>query len=102
MRRLVDVHCASPFRVAFAAFVPTYGGKRKAEKIESRILQRFKQYRTRGEWLMLPNSQEQRAEFAATAKAIIQGETGRPVEWTRVTGDQLAKFMVTEKMKSAA
>lgn len=102
MRRLVAIHCGSPFRVAYAAFAPTYGGKRKAERIESRVLKRFREYRTRGEWLLLPNTKEVRGEFSLAVRAILQDETGRPVEWQRVTGNQLAEYMLEGKKKLTA
>lgn len=90
MKRIIAVHHGSPFRVAYAAFTALYAGKAKAERVESRILDHFREYRTRGEWLMLPNSDEMKGEFSARTRAIIAGETGRPVDWTRFTATDLA------------
>lgn len=94
MRRLVSVHHNSPFRVAYAAFAPTYSGKRGAERIESRLLSQFKDHRTRGEWLLLPNTSEVRQEFARAARVLLQAETSQPVIWTRVSGNDLAKHAI--------
>lgn len=90
MNRLVAIHCASPFRVAYAAFTPLLKAKRAAERVETRVLRAFRAYRTRGEWLLLPNTSEMKAEFSLKSKAIIADMTGRPTVWTRVSGQEIA------------
>lgn len=95
MKRLAGVHLNCPFRVASAAFVAV-GRKKAALRAESRILEYFKEYRTRGEWLMLPSTEAMKAEFALRSKAIIQDTTGRPVSWTRVSGSQLAAQLMAK------
>lgn len=101
MRRLVDVGCGCPFRIAYAAFAPTFSGKRKAERIETRLLDCFRDFRTRGEWLLLPNTPDMRKEFSAKARALLQDETSRPVGWTRVTGNEIAEFMLAKRKREA-
>lgn len=92
MSRLAAVHHGCPFRVAYAAFTPLYAAKRKSELVETRVLRAFREFRTRGEWLMLPNTEEVRGQFAFKTRAIISDSTGRPVEWTRVSANELAEY----------
>jgi hypothetical protein len=100
MNRIVAVHMNSPFRVAYAAFTPLLCAKRKAEKTESAILMHFRQYRTRGEWLLMPNTKESKEEFAYRSRIIIARDTGRPVEWRRVSADELVRYAL--KLPEAA
>lgn len=72
-----------------------------AEKAESRILTTFAEYRTRGEWLMLPNTEEVRKDFAHRAKSILADVTGRPTVWTKVTGNKLSEHALQRMKKTA-
>ena len=92
MNRIHAVHLNCPFRVAYAAFTPLYSAKQKAERIESEILEDLRQYKTRGEWLMLPNTDQVRQEFSRRVRIVIERSIGKPVEWRRVTGGEIAAY----------
>ncbi len=96
MQRLHQIQCGSPFHIEIAAFAPA-GYRETARKIETRILRRFRAYKTRGEWLMLPNTPEMRKDFALDARGAIHDITGRPVEWRRVSRKELDHYTYVEK-----
>jgi hypothetical protein len=100
MNRLMAIHHNSPFRVELAAFAPA-GWKRTAQLAEKRILACFREYRTRGEWLMLPCTPDMKAQFAKKARVILGDVTGAPVTWTRVTNQQIAELAIAKLNKAA-
>lgn len=97
MNRIHAVHQNCPFRVAYAAFTPLYAFKQKAEAIEAEILEDHREYRTRGEWLMIPNTAELKQQFSSRVRIIVERSICRPVEWRRVTGNEIATYKMPGK-----
>jgi hypothetical protein len=90
--RMVGIYCSCPFPVRLAAWVAV-GRKSFARRIEYRILKHFERYKTRGEWLLLPNDPESKQEFAAESRKLVEIHTKRPAEWTRFTEAQIKDVM---------
>lgn len=98
--RMIPLHCNSPFPVELAAFA-LVGRKKTALRVESRILQHFREYKTRGEWLWLPDTEEVKGEFSLRTRAFIADATGKPVTWRRITGKQIVEAMTNRLDRQA-
>lgn len=90
MKRLVAIHCNSPFPVEFAAFTPA-GDMRRAKRIETRILQFHRAQQTRGEWIMLPSTEEAKVAFRECVSRVITEITHQPVVWAKVSKEEIAR-----------
>lgn len=101
MKRLVAVHCNCPFPIEFAAFTPA-GDMRRAKRIESRILQFYREHQTRGEWIMLPLTDEAKSEFRSRVSRTITEVTRQPVTWARVPKEDLAREVAASVRAIAA
>ncbi len=87
--RLVSLHCNCPFPIEMAAFVDV-GRKKQALAVERGILGSFPQFKTRGEWLAIPNDAENRKAFASKCRAIVEVQTRKPCKWRKVSREQIA------------
>lgn len=99
LERVVGVHQNCPFAVEFAAYTPV-GPKSRARKVEAAILRTFQTVETRGEWLVIEDTPENRKNFAAGCVALIRERTKIPVTWARINGDRIMAESVA-KAKTA-
>lgn len=86
--RFVALYCSCPFVIRLCAFT-SVGTEKQASRVESAILREFGQYKTRGEWLLLPADEVTRKRFAEFSRRQAEQITRKPVEWSRFTEEQI-------------
>jgi hypothetical protein len=87
-QRFVALYCGCPFTIRLCAFT-SVGTEKQAHRVESAILKEFSQYKTRGEWLLLPTDELIKKRFAEFCRKEGEKITRKPVKWTRFNEEQI-------------
>jgi hypothetical protein len=99
LERVVEVHYGSPFPIEFAAYTPV-GPKSRARKVETAIISGFQTNETRGEWLIMDDTPENRTDFARACLTLVRQRTKIPVTWAKLSGETIAAESVRKTRKA--
>lgn len=89
--RMVSINMQSPYPVELAAFCMV-GQKSKGLAFEQRMLDAYPDRQTRGEWIDVKDTPEERKRFAETCGTILRAILKSKPAWKTVNSEQIREY----------